>query len=289
MKGKAMSIRKVTVLGTGVLGAQIAFQTAYNGFDVTSYDIDEDKIATARKTMEKLGKAYINDLPDATVQKVAEGTARISYATDLTQAVQQADLVIEAIPEVLDLKNKVYGELGRVAPNGAIFVTNSSTLLPSDMAAATGRPERFLALHFANNIWLHNTAEVMGHPGTDPAIFDEIVNFADDIGMVPIQVKKEQPGYVLNSLLVPFLRAASGLLVKEIASPEDIDKTWKIGTGAPSGPFEIYDTVGLNTAYNVAMAGDETQKKFAAYIKKNYIDKGKLGRATGEGFYKYDS
>ncbi|SEK55076.1 3-hydroxyacyl-CoA dehydrogenase [Pacificibacter marinus] len=284
-----MSIRKVTVLGTGVLGAQIAFQTAYSGFEVTSYDIDEDKIATARKTMEKLGHSYLNDLTDATPEKVAEGTARISYATDLELAVQQADLVIEAIPEILDLKKKVYAELGRLAPSETIFATNSSTLLPSDIAEATGRPERFLALHFANTIWLHNTAEVMGHAKTDPAIFDEIVSFAEDIGMVPIQVKKEQPGYVLNSLLVPFLRAASGLLVKGIASAEDIDKTWKIATGAPAGPFEIYDTVGLNTAYNVAMTGDETQKEFAAYIKENYIDKGKLGRATGEGFYKYQS
>ncbi|WP_417249257.1 3-hydroxyacyl-CoA dehydrogenase [Celeribacter sp.] len=284
-----MSIRKVTVLGTGVLGAQIAFQTAYRGFDVTAYDIDDDKIASARKTMEKLGQAYLNDLPDATADKITETTARISYATDLEQAVQQADLVIEAIPEILDLKNKVYAELGRVAASETIFATNSSTLLPSDMAEATGRPERFLALHFANNIWLHNTAEVMGHAKTDPAIFDEIVSFAEDIGMVPIQVKKEQPGYVLNSLLVPFLRAASGLLVKGIASAEDIDKTWKIGTGAPAGPFEIYDTVGLNTAYNVAMTGDDTQKEFAAYIKEHYIDKGKLGRATGEGFYTYQS
>ncbi|WP_417258963.1 3-hydroxyacyl-CoA dehydrogenase [Celeribacter sp.] len=284
-----MSIRKVTVLGTGVLGAQIAFQTAYSGFDITAYDIDDDKIASARKTMEKLGQAYLNDLPDATADRITETTARISYATDLAQAVKQADLVIEAIPEILDLKNKVYAELGRVAPSETIFATNSSTLLPSDMAAATGRPERFLALHFANNIWLHNTAEVMGHAKTDPAIFDEIVGFAKEIGMVPIEVKKEQPGYVLNSLLVPFLRAASGLLVKGIASAEDIDKTWKIGTGAPAGPFEIYDTVGLNTAYNVAMTGDDTQKEFAAYIKEHYIDKGKLGRATGEGFYTYQS
>lgn len=282
-----MSIRKVTVLGTGVLGSQIAFQTAYSGFDVTAYDIDDDKIAAARETMKKLGETYVAELPGATPEKVAEGTARISYATDLERAVKTADLVIEAVPEILDLKNKVYAEIGRFAPSETIFATNSSTLRPSDMAAATGRPERFLALHFANRIWLHNTAEVMGHPGTDPAVFDTVVAFAEDIGMVPIKVMKEQPGYVLNSLLVPFLRAASGLLVNGIASPEDIDKTWKIGTGAPAGPFEIYDTVGLNTAYNVAMTGDETQRKFGEFIKENYIDKGKLGRATGEGFYKY--
>lgn len=284
-----MSIRKVTVLGTGVLGAQIAFQTAYYGFDVTAYDIDDDKIATARGTMAKLGAAYQQDLSDATPERIADTLERLSYATDLAKAVAEADLVIEAIPEIIDLKRKVYAELGRVAPTNTIFASNSSTLLPSAMADATGRPERFLALHFANRIWMHNTAEIMGHPGTDPEIFSQIVTFAREIGMEPIEVKKEQPGYVLNSLLVPLLRAGAELLVNGVATPEDIDKTWRIGTGAPAGPFEIYDTVGLMTAYNISMTGGQTQKKFAAYLKENYIDKGKLGRSTGEGFYRYES
>ncbi|QPM90582.1 3-hydroxyacyl-CoA dehydrogenase [Pseudooceanicola algae] len=282
-----MGIKNVTLLGTGVLGAQIAFQTAYCGFNVTSYDIDDEKISMARQTMEGIGQAYLKDLPDATPQKIAETVARIGFATDLGEAVKHADLVIEAIPEILDLKNKVYAELGKVAPAKTIFATNSSTLLPSDMAAATGRPKQFLALHFANYIWLHNTAEIMGHPDTDPAVFSEIVNFAKDIGMVPIEVKKEQPGYVLNSLLVPFLRAAADLLINDVASVEDIDRTWKIATGSPAGPFEVYDAVGLNTAYNISKHGDEGSRKFADYIKENYIDKGKMGVASGEGFYKY--
>lgn len=282
-----MPIKNVTLLGTGVLGAQIAFQVAYCGFNVTSYDIDDEKIALARHTMDGIGQAYLKDLPDATPQKITETAASIGYATDLAEAVKDADLVIEAIPEILELKNKVYAELGKVAPAKAIFATNSSTLLPSDMAAATGRPKQFLALHFANKIWVYNTAEIMGHPDTDPAIFDEIVSFAKDIGMVPIEVKKEQPGYVLNSLLVPLLKAASDLLVNDVAGFEDIDRTWKIATGAPAGPFEIYDTVGLNTAYNISKSGDAASQKFADYIKANYIDKGKTGVATGEGFYKY--
>ncbi|MGD9866117.1 MAG: 3-hydroxyacyl-CoA dehydrogenase [Pseudodonghicola sp.] len=283
-----MTIRNVTVLGTGVLGAQIAFQTAYHGFNVTAYDIGDAQIAKAKKTMDWLAGRYLDDLPGAKQTDVAAALANLSYATDLAEAVKDADLVIEAVPENIELKNEVYAELGRVAPERTIFASNSSTLLPSDMAPATGRPEKFLALHFANEIWTHNIAEIMDQPATDPAVHAEVVDFARAIGMEPIEVLKEQPGYVLNSLLVPLLRAGAGLLINGVASPEDIDKTWRIATGAPKGPFEIYDIVGLMTAYHIsAMSQDESQLKFASYLKENFIDKGKLGVATGEGFYTY--
>ena len=106
--------------------------------------------------------------------------------------------------------------------------------------------------------------------------------------MVPIEIKKEHAGYVLNSLLVPFLNAASGLLVNGVAEAETIDKTWRIGTGAPLGPFQIFDIVGLTTAYNISAMGDETSQRFAALLKEQYLDQGKLGVATGEGFYRYN-
>lgn len=204
----------------------------------------------------------------------------------------EADLVIEAIPEVVNIKTEFYTKLGKLAPAKTIFATNSSTLLPSQFAEVTGRPEKFLALHFANTIWKNNTAEVMKHPNTDDATFDEIIDFAKSIGMVALPLYKEQPGYILNSLLVPFLDVVEMLLVKEVADPETIDKTWMIGTGAPLGPFAILDVVGINTAYNIVQAkatatNDATLEKLATMLKTEYIDKNKLGRATGEGFYKY--
>ncbi len=127
----------------------------------------------------------------------------------------------------------------------------------------------------------------MGTPATDPAVYQRVVEFAGRIGMVPIEIKKEKAGYLLNSLLVPFLQAAGELLVDGIAEPEAIDATWRIGTGAPAGPFEIYDIVGLTTAYNISRMGDEKQQAFADLLKERYIDQGKLGVATGEGFYTY--
>ncbi|QAY59608.1 3-hydroxyacyl-CoA dehydrogenase [Microbacterium protaetiae] len=275
----------ITVLGTGVLGSQIAFQTAYSGYAVVAYDVSDEVLETAKNRFAKLAKTYARDLGDQA--KADAALERIRYSADLADAVAQADLVIEAVPEKLELKREVYTKLGEVAPAKTIFATNSSTLLPSAIAEFTGRPERFLALHFANQIWVHNTAEIMGHPGTDPQVYDEVVAFATSIGMVPIQLHKERSGYVLNSLLVPLLNAAGDLLVEGIASPEDIDAVWRIGTGAPQGPFQIFDVVGLTTAYNISAAGGEKQQAFAKLLKENYIDQGKLGIATGEGFYSY--
>lgn len=286
-----MDYKNITVAGSGVLGSQIAYQTAFKGFDVAVYDINEEAIANSKERITKLKKSYQTDL-NATTEEVDAAFDRMSFYTDLAQAAANADLVIEAIPEVADIKVSFYTELGKVAPEKTIFATNSSTLLPSQFAAATGRPEKFLALHFANTIWVNNTAEIMKHPGTDMTVFDDVVEFAKAIGMVALPLHKEQPGYILNSLLVPFLEAAELLLVKEVADVETVDKTWMIATGAPLGPFAILDVVGINTAHNIVQAkaaatGKEEFVKLAALLKTEYIDQGKLGRATGEGFYKY--
>jgi 3-hydroxyacyl-CoA dehydrogenase len=152
---------------------------------------------------------------------------------------------------------------------------------------STGRPDRFLALHFANHIWVNNIAEVMGSPKTDPRVYERVVAFAKDIGMVPIELHKEQPGYIVNSLLGPLLLAAAGLLLRGVADPATIDTTWRIATGAPKGPFEIFDVIGLRTAYAVANAGGRDRQAWADYLKTNYIDQGKLGVESGEGFYTY--
>jgi len=286
-----MSYKNITIAGSGVLGSQIAYQTAFKGFNVTIYDINDEALEKAKEKITKLKPRYQKDL-GATEEDVNSAYNRMSFSSDLAKAVRDADLVIEAIPEVVQIKTDFYKQLGNVAPEKTIFATNSSTLLPSQFAEATGRPEKFLALHFANEIWKNNTAEIMKHPGTDMTVFDEVIEFAKAIGMVALPLYKEQPGYILNSLLVPLLEAAQLLLVKEIADVETIDKTWMVATGAPQGPFAILDVVGINTAYNIGLAkaeatGDPLFKKLAELMKVEYIDKGKLGVATGEGFYKY--
>lgn len=286
-----MNYKNITVAGSGVLGSQIAYQTAFHGFQVSVYDINDEALELAKERIKKLKPRYQEDLK-ATQEEVDAAYDRLSFYIDLAEAVKDADLVIEAVPERVEIKVDFYKKLAAVAPDKTVFVTNSSTLLPSQFAEATGRPEKFLALHFANEIWKNNTAEVMKHPGTDMQYFDQIIEFAKAIGMVALPLYKEQPGYILNSLLVPFLEAAQMLLVKEVSDPETIDKTWMIATGAPLGPFAILDVVGIRTAYNITLAkaeatGNEEFMKLAELLKREYIDKGKLGRETGEGFYKY--
>ncbi|MFH5778540.1 3-hydroxyacyl-CoA dehydrogenase [Heyndrickxia oleronia] len=286
-----MNYQNITVAGSGVLGSQIAYQTAFKGFNVSVYDINDEVLERAKERINGLKEHYKKDL-NATDEEVNLAYERISFNSNLLKAVADADLVIEAIPEVVQIKTDFYNELGKVAPEKTIFATNSSTLLPSQFADATGRPAKFLALHFANEIWKNNTAEVMKHPGTDMKVFNEVIEFAKAIGMVALPLYKEQPGYILNSLLVPLLDAAQLLLLNEVADAETIDKTWMIATGAPQGPFAILDVVGINTAYNITLAkakatGSQEYEKLAELLKSEYIDKGKLGRATGEGFYTY--
>lgn len=286
---KEADMQNLTVLGTGVLGSQIIFQAAYSGKNVVAYDINDDILAKLPARWEYLKPQYLEDLPDATAEKLDAAVARIRATSDLADALHDADIVIEAVPERLDIKRDTWQKVSAAAPAKTVFCTNSSTLLPSQIAPFTDRPEKFLATHFANQVWIFNTCEVMGHDGTDAAVFESAAQFAEQIGMVPIRIRKEQPGYVLNSLLVPFLGAAAKLRVRDIASVEDVDKTWRISTGSPLGPFQIYDIVGMMTPYNLNKDSDDPEmKEFADHIKTEYIDKGYLGKGSGRGFYTYE-
>lgn len=283
------NIQNVTVFGTGVLGSQIMMQAAYHGKTVVGYDISEELLAQLPDRWEWMRGYYRRDLADFDGQRFDAAIESITVTTDTAAAVADADLVIEAVPEDLELKKKVWADIGAGAPEKTIFVTNSSTLLPSDFAEATGRPHKFLALHFANLVWRFNTGEVMVTDQTDPVYFDIVLEFAAEIGLVPVPVRKETSGYVLNGLLVPWLRAGADLYVDGIANPADIDNVWRIATGSPAGPFQAYDTVGFNVAAHIARAsGEDKQVKFADLLQKG-IDAGKAGLGDGEGFYTYDS
>lgn len=317
-----MSFNNVLVAGGGVLGSQIAFQTAYKGFNVTVYLRSEASVERARPKFAHLRDVYTQELetlkssqasvtasfsrglvPDLAGQlairldelkKNAENAYyNIRFTTDLQEAAKNADLVIESVAEDPAAKISFYQELAKVLPEKTIIATNSSSMLPSMFADYTGRPEKYLALHFANQVWHNNTAEIMGHDRTDPAAYEAVAQFAEEIGMVPLRMHKEQPGYILNSLLIPFLTAGQALFVNGVADPATIDLTWKSATGAPHGPFEILDVVGLTTAYNIVVMNpevkanpDSTAAKIARTLKE-YIDAGKTGIAAGEGFYKY--
>jgi 3-hydroxybutyryl-CoA dehydrogenase len=286
-----MEIKNVMIAGGGTLGSQIAWQTAFHGFNVVVYDAFDKGLEASKNFHKQFADLFLSQR-GATQQQIDETNARLRYTTDMAEAVKDADIVSESVPESVEIKTSFYTELGKVAPEKTIFTSNSSTTVPSEYADVTGRPAKFLALHFANGIWDANVGEVMGHPGTDPKVFDQVAEFAKSIGMVPILIHKEQNGYVLNSLLVPLLSAAGNLLVNGVSDVESIDKTWMISTRTPMGPFAIMDMIGLQTMYHVDILwgeklNDQAMLNRAKYYKENYIDKGNLGASTGEGFYKY--
>lgn len=286
-----MEIKNVTIAGGGTLGSQIAWQTAFMGFNVIVYDAF-DKGLEASKNFHKQFAELFSTSRDATMEEIDATFSRLSYTTYLADAVKDADIISESVPENMEIKRDFYEGLARVAPDKTIFTTNSSTTLPSDYVEFTGRAPKFLALHFANGIWDANVAEIMGHPGTDPKVFNQVVAFAEAIGMVPIKLKKEQPGYVLNSLLLPLLFAAIDLLKNGVSDHETIDKTWTISMlKGVIGPCATMDIIGLQTMYNIAdhwsKMGDAAMRERATYIKKEMLDEGKLGMSRGEGFYKY--
>ena len=228
-------------------------------------------------------------------KKVEDAYKNIKLELDINKALKGTDLVIEAMKEDFKAKKDLYLEIAPILDEKTIVVTNSSTMLPSKLAKYTGRPEKFLSLHFANSIWKNNTAEVMMHSKTDEKYFKEVIKFAENINMIALPLRKEKSGYLLNSMLIPLLFSGLDLLVNGISDVESIDKAWTLGTGAPKGPFQILDTVGLKTAHEIVLMYVKIPSFLAPYnfkgmekLLKKYIDDGKLGMSSGEGFYKYN-
>jgi len=288
---KIKKMKNIAVLGAGVLGSQVAWQAAFHGMNVSVYDISPEALQKAKEKHREFA-ALFRERYGAAEEAAENALNRIRYFENLAEAVQDADITSESVPEVLEIKKDFYRKLAAVAPEKTIFTTNSSTMIPSMFSQETGRPEKFLAMHFANPVWEANIAEVMGHAETQKAVFDAVVGFTREMGMVPVPLYKEQPGYVINSLLSPFLSAAANLYFNGVADYKTIDKTWMISTGARSGPFGIMDLVGMQTMYNVMMlkakqTGNPDALKRAEAIKTQFIDKGKMGIASGEGFYRY--
>ncbi|WP_325991604.1 3-hydroxyacyl-CoA dehydrogenase [Staphylococcus chromogenes] len=284
--------KNVTVAGGGVLGSQIAFQAASGGFNVSLYDINEEAIESARNRIIKIKKEYSRDM-DVSIEKVNEIERNINFFHDLSHATSDADIVIEVVPENIDIKKDFYSKLRNVIPEKTYVVTNTSTLKPSDFENAVGRPEKFAALHFANHVWLNNTGEVMVASKTSEETFNKILAFARDINLTVLPIKREQPGYILNTMLVPFLNAGLNLYAKGISTYDQIDKTWMVATGSPKGPFAIIDIVGLNTAYNISnniykSTGSDVDRKIVELLHEK-INNGETGLNVGKGFYDYSS
>lgn len=311
-------MKNITILGGGVLGSQIAFQTSYSGYNVTIYLRSKESIKRCKKKLEEVKNSYIEAInimkknkdinnwslgiedfdnfnASKCLKKVNMVLDKIKLELNLDKALKDTDLVIESMSEDFNAKKEIYESIKDKLDDKTIIVTNSSTMLPSKLAKYTGRSDKFLSLHFANSIWKNNIVEVMRHDKTSEYAFNEVIDFAKSIRMIPLPLNKEKSGYLLNSMLIPLLFSGLDLLVNGISDVKSIDTAWKRGTGSPKGPFEILDTVGLKTAYNIVLMYVKIPKFLAPYnfkgmesLLKKYIEEGKLGKSSGEGFYKYD-
>ncbi|EGI25749.1 3-hydroxyacyl-CoA dehydrogenase family protein [Escherichia coli TA206] len=278
-------MRNITVLGAGVLGSQIALQFAAYNNKVTVYDINDKALDNSRNQLTR----YYEKFNWINGNKNTEALSFINHTTNIYDAIHDADIVIEAVPEDISIKENLYKKLNNALNDNTILATNSSTFLTSRIGSFVKNKKNFLACHFANNISYRNLVEICKTSETSETAFNELVSLAEESGLVPIILQKEKEGYLLNSMLVPLLEAAASLYINEIGSFEDIDKAWVIGTGAAAGPFRIFDIIGFNTVYNIHRnSANENSVRFADKLKTDYIDKGKLGVQSGEGFYKYE-
>jgi 3-hydroxybutyryl-CoA dehydrogenase len=280
-----MQIKNITIIGTGTLGSRIGLQAAISGYQVTFYDLTEPILDQAKIVMDKIMRQLIkaNLLSD---ENKSSALTRMHYTTDLHQALNDCDFISESVTEELAIKEKVWKQIGELAPAKTIFTTNTSYLLPSQLATISGRPEKFGAFHF-HDVFYARVVDIMPHPATDPSLIPLLQELGKSLNQVPVIVKKESPGYIFNFMLMALLGAAGRLKTKDIASIEDIDRSWMVNFHMPTGPFGIIDNIGLDTAWHVVKERDDAPSQAFAKLLKEYIDTGKLGEKTGEGFYKY--
>lgn len=282
-------VKTVLVVGSGTMGQQIGFQCAASGLDVIFYDISADMLETAMGRMGKLAKTYISS-GRLTENSAQETLLRIKTETDPETAGRYADMISESVPEDPDLKGRTFAMFNDICPAHTIFTTNTSSLLPSMFAQATGRPDRFAALHFHDTRFT-NIVDIMPHPETSPETIALIEAFAKKIGQVAIVLQKENNGYVFNAMFMMLLESAQTLAAKGVASIADIDRSWMGVMHTMVGPFGMMDSIGIDTVYKITdywakKTGNSQQAANADFLKQ-YVDQGHLGVKTGRGFYTY--
>ncbi|XP_056312543.1 hydroxyacyl-coenzyme A dehydrogenase, mitochondrial [Danio aesculapii] len=288
------AIKHVTVIGGGLMGAGIAQVAASTGHSVVLVDTSADILNKSAKGIEnslkRVAKKKFAEKPEdgeVFVQKVLKN---ISTSTDAVSVVHGTDLVVEAIVENLKVKQDLFGALDKVAPEHTIFASNTSSLPIADIASCTARLDRFGGLHFFNPVPMMKLVEVIKTPATSQQTFDALLEFSKALGKHPVSCK-DTPGFIVNRLLVPYMLEAVRLHARGHGSKEDIDVAMKLGAGYPMGPFELLDYVGLDTSKFIIdgwHAKDPDNPLFApSALLNKLVSEGKLGKKTGEGFYKH--
>ncbi|MDD4457091.1 MAG: 3-hydroxyacyl-CoA dehydrogenase [Syntrophotalea acetylenica] len=287
---KLKDIKKVFVVGAGTMGQQIAFQCAAHGYAVILFDLSDSILRKARLRIKSYADYLIaeNRLDGKMAGRALDNIA----VTTEEQRASEIDLLIESVPEDLQLKREIFSRFNRICPERTVFATNTSLLIPSQMADATGRADRFLALHFHQPVWVGNLADVMPHAGTAEGVVDLVRNFARSINQISLVLQKENYGYVFNAMYSALNNAAITLAANGVAAVEDIDRAWMVVMKMPVGPLGMLDVVGLDTVWHVTdywanTLGDAQTLRNAEYLKREYLEHGWLGVKSGRGFYGY--
>ncbi|XP_052035198.1 hydroxyacyl-coenzyme A dehydrogenase, mitochondrial [Apodemus sylvaticus] len=291
---KKILIKHVTVIGGGLMGAGIAQVAAATGHTVVLVDQTEDILAKSKKGIEeslkRMAKKKFTENPKAGDEFVEKTMSCLSTSTDAASVVHSTDLVVEAVVENLKLKNELFQRLDKFAAEHTIFASNTSSLQITSIANATTRQDQFAGLHFFNPVPMMKLVEVIKTPMTSQKTFESLVDFCKTLGKHPVSCK-DTPGFIVNRLLVPYLIEAIRLHERGDASKEDIDTAMKLGAGYPMGPFELLDYVGLDTTKFILDGWHEMDPQNPLFqpspSMNNLVAQKKLGRKTGEGFYKY--
>ncbi len=282
-----MAIHKVGVVGCGLMGSGIAQVCAQAGFPTVVREVSD---ALVQKGLGGIEKNVARLVEKGTMQQAdADAVKSRLHGTTKLEDLKDCDLVIEAIIEQLPAKRELWDALDKVCPKHTIFATNTSSLLVTEMAAATKRPELFVGLHFFNPVPVMKLVEVVRTIATDAAVYEEVVEFGRKLGQVPVRAG-DSTGFIVNRLLVPYLLDAIRAYEEGVGSIEDIDHSMKLGCGHPMGPLTLLDFVGLDTTYYIAniMFEEFKEKRFAPpALLKRMVLAGWNGRKSGRGFYDY--
>jgi 3-hydroxybutyryl-CoA dehydrogenase len=282
---------RVGIIGSGLMGSGIAQVAAYSGCDVTIVDLDQERVDRAiggiRQRLEREAERG-----RITPEAAAESSARLHGSGDLDSlgSLRTANVVIEAVVEDLGVKCDVFRKLGETAAHDALLASNTSSLPLADLAAASGRPERVIGLHFFNPPWALKLVEIVSTPSTTDETVRDALTLCEKMGRVPVQVK-DTPGFIANRLLVPFIFDAIDLLDSGVATAEDVDMACKVGLNHAMGPLATADLIGLDTLKAIAesMFEEYGEPRFKApTLLRRLVSLGHLGRKTGRGFFRYE-
>lgn len=282
-------IKKVAVTGTGTLGTQIAIQCASYGYEVKAYDQDPQAFS---KTIPKIMRMMklLDKSPTLPIEEWEKAAQRVRLTNDLAEALSDADLVIEAVPENLELKRKIFAQLDALAPEKTLLATNSSSLPISKIEDVTKRPEKCLNMHFYQPAVGMNIVDIMGGTKTSPEIIEIAKDFVRSLNCIPLTVKKEILGFCFNSVWRAIKKQTLYMWAEGFVDFRDIDRAWMVFTQMNQGPFGLMDLVGLDVVYDIEISyynDSKDPRDFPPLALKEKIARGELGVKTGKGFYTY--